>query len=142
MTTNAGGRDMSDAGMGFTQTGATGRGRGVIERTFAPEFRNRLDAWIAFDPLSFETIERVVDKFIEELRAQLAPKNVTLELREAGRAWLAKNGYDRSFGARPMSRLIQQKIKEPLVDEVLFGKLQGGGSVAVDAVDDQLTLAY
>ena len=142
MTTNAGAREMSDAGMGFTQTQATGRGRGVIERTFAPEFRNRLDAWIAFDPLSFETIERVADKFIEELRAQLAPKNVTLELREAGRAWLAKNGYDRAFGARPMSRLIQQKIKEPLVDEVLFGKLQGGGTVTVDAPSGELTLTY
>ena len=142
MTTNAGAREMSDSGMGFKQTGATGRGRGVIERTFAPEFRNRLDAWIAFDPLGFETIERVVDKFIDELRAQLAPKNVTLDLREGGRAWLAKNGYDRAFGARPMARLIQQKIKEPLVDEVLFGKLQNGGTVIVDAGESDLTLAY
>src|SRR5205809_1227216 len=97
MTTNAGAREMSGASMGFTQTAASGKGRGVIERTFAPEFRNRLDAWIAFDALSFETTERVVDKFIEELRVQLAPKNVTLELREGGRAWLAKHGYDRAF---------------------------------------------
>jgi ATP-dependent Clp protease ATP-binding subunit ClpA len=142
MTTNAGAREMSDAGMGFTQTGASGRGRGAIERTFAPEFRNRLDAWIAFEPLGFETIERVVDKFIDELRMQLAPKNVTLELREGGRAWLAKNGYDRAFGARPMSRLIQQQIKEPLVDAVLFGKLQGGGNVVVDADEKDLQLEY
>jgi len=142
MTTNAGAREMSDAGMGFTQTGSSGKGRGVIERTFAPEFRNRLDAWIAFDALSFETIERVVDKFIDELRTQLAPKNVTLELREGGRAWLAKNGYDRAFGARPMARLIQQKIKEPLVDAILFGKLQAGGSVIVDANDSGLRLDY
>ncbi len=142
MTTNAGAREMSDAGMGFTQTGTTGKGRGVIERTFAPEFRNRLDAWIAFDPLSFATTERVVDKFVDELRAQLAPKNVTLELREGGRAWLAKNGYDRAFGARPMARLIQAKIKEPLVDQILFGKLQGGGNVVVDAAGDELTLSY
>jgi ATP-dependent Clp protease ATP-binding subunit ClpA len=142
MTTNAGAREMSDAGMGFTQTGVSGKGRGVIERTFAPEFRNRLDAWIAFDALSFETIERVVDKFIDELRVQLAPKNVTLELREAGRAWLAKSGYDRAFGARPMARLIQQKIKEPLVDEILFGRLQGGGKVVVDASDAELRLEY
>ncbi len=132
MTTNAGGREMSDAGMGFTHTGTSGRGRGVIERTFAPEFRNRLDAWIAFDALSFETTERVVDKFIDELRVQLAPKKVTLELREGGRAWL---------GARPMGRLIQQKIKEPLVDAVLFGTLQSGGSVVVDEADGSLTLA-
>jgi ATP-dependent Clp protease ATP-binding subunit ClpA len=142
MTTNAGARELSESGMGFQSNPASGKGRGVIERTFAPEFRNRLDAWIAFDALSFETIERVVDKFIDELRAQLGPKNVTLELREGGRAWLAKNGYDRSFGARPMARLIQQKIKEPLVDEILFGKLQGGGNVVVDATTDELTLAY
>jgi len=140
MTTNAGAREMSDAGMGFAPTGTTGKGRGVIERTFAPEFRNRLDAWIAFDSLSFETTERVVDKFIDELRVQLAPKNVTLELREGGRAWLAKHGYDRAFGARPMARLIQQKIKEPLVDQVLFGNLQNGGNVIVDAEGDELKL--
>ncbi|HUJ13304.1 MAG TPA: ATP-dependent Clp protease ATP-binding subunit ClpA [Thermoanaerobaculia bacterium] len=140
MTTNAGAREMSDSGMGFVPTGTTGKGRGVIERTFAPEFRNRLDAWIAFDALSFETIERVVDKFIGELRQQLAPKNVTLDLREGGRAWLARHGYDRAFGARPMARLIQQKIKEPLVDAVLFGTLQNGGSVIVDADRDELRL--
>jgi len=140
MTTNAGAREMSDSGMGFTSTGASGKGRGVIERTFAPEFRNRLDAWIAFDPLSFETTERVVDKFVDELRAQLAPKNVTLELTEGGRAWLAKNGYDKAFGARPMARLITSKVKEPLVDAVLFGSLQGGGRVTIGAAGDELSL--
>ncbi|HEX7422070.1 MAG TPA: ATP-dependent Clp protease ATP-binding subunit ClpA, partial [Thermoanaerobaculia bacterium] len=127
--------------MGFGKNPG-GRGRGVIERTFAPEFRNRLDAWIAFDQLSFAVTEQVVDKFIDELRAQLTPKNVTLELREGGRAWLAKNGYDRAFGARPMARLIQSKIKEPLVDAILFGKLSSGGSVVVDAEGSELTLAY
>jgi ATP-dependent Clp protease ATP-binding subunit ClpA len=142
MTTNAGAREMSDAGMGFVPTGTTGKGRGVIERTFAPEFRNRLDAWIAFDALSFETIERVVDKFIGELRTQLTPKNVALELREGGRAWLAKHGYDRAFGARPMARLIQQKIKEPLVDQLLYGSLQSGGNVIIDADGDELKLIY
>jgi len=142
MTTNAGAREMSDSGMGFQNTRSSGRGRGAIERTFAPEFRNRLDAWIAFDPLSFETTERVVDKFIEELRVQLGPKNVTLELRESGRAWLAKHGYDRAFGARPMARLIQQKIKEPLVDAILFGKLQGGGKVVVDSDGGELRLDF
>jgi ATP-dependent Clp protease ATP-binding subunit ClpA len=143
MTTNAGAREMSDSSMGFgNSSGEKGKGRGVIERTFTPEFRNRLDAWIAFDPLSFETTERVVDKFIEELRVQLRAKNVTLELTEPGRAWLAKNGYDRSFGARPMARLIHQKIKEPLVDAILFGKLQDGGSVVVGASGETLTLDY
>jgi ATP-dependent Clp protease ATP-binding subunit ClpA len=140
MTTNAGAREMSDASVGFTQTVATGKGRGAIERTFAPEFRNRLDAWIAFEQLSFETIERVVDKFIDELRAQLAPKGVTLELTEAGRAWLAKHGYDKAFGARPMARLISTKIKEPSVDSILFGALQNGGTIKVDAEGDELKL--
>ncbi len=143
MTTNAGAREMSDSSMGFgNASGEKGKGRGVIERTFTPEFRNRLDAWIAFEPLSFETTERVVDKFIEELRVQLRAKNVTLELAEPGRAWLAKNGYDRAFGARPMARLIHSKIKEPLVDAILFGKLQDGGNVVVGASGDTLTLEY
>ncbi len=143
MTTNAGAREMSDSSMGFGNTsGAKGKGRGAIERTFTPEFRNRMDAWIAFEPLSFETTERVVDKFIDELRVQLRAKNVTLELTEPARAWLAKNGYDPSFGARPMSRLIHSKIKEPLVDAVLFGKLQDGGNVVVDAAGDGLALKY
>jgi len=142
MTTNAGGREMTDSGMGFRNNPGSGRGRGAIERTFAPEFRNRLDAWIAFDPLSFETTEKVVDKFIAELRTQLTPKNVTLELREGGRAWLARHGYDKSFGARPMARLISTKIKEPLVDAILFGTLADGGNVVVDASGDELTLSY
>jgi ATP-dependent Clp protease ATP-binding subunit ClpA len=142
MTTNAGAREMSDASMGFgNNSGSTGKGRGAIERTFTPEFRNRLDAWIAFEALSFEITERVVDKFIEELRVQLRAKNVTLELTEPARAWLAKNGYDRAFGARPMARLIHAKIKEPLVDAILFGKLQDGGNVVVDASGDALLLA-
>ncbi|HUR80695.1 MAG TPA: AAA family ATPase, partial [Thermoanaerobaculia bacterium] len=142
MTTNAGGREMTDAAMGFTQSGASGHGRGIIERTFAPEFRNRLDAWIAFEALSFEVIEQVVDKFVAEVQTQLAAKNVTLELREAGRAWLAKHGYDKAFGARPMSRLISQKIKEPLVDAILFGSLANGGNVIVDAEGDELKLVF
>ncbi|HEX7677096.1 MAG TPA: AAA family ATPase, partial [Thermoanaerobaculia bacterium] len=143
MTTNAGAREMSDSSMGFGNTsGAKGKGRGAIERTFTPEFRNRMDAWIAFEPLSFETTERVVDKFIDELRVQLRAKNVTLDLTEPGRAWLAKNGYDPSFGARPMSRLIHSKIKEPLVDAILFGKLQDGGKVIVDSTEGGLSIQY
>jgi ATP-dependent Clp protease ATP-binding subunit ClpA len=142
MTTNAGAREMSGASMGFNNSQASGKGRGAIERTFAPEFRNRLDAWIAFEPLAFETTEKVVDKFVGELRVQLAEKNVTLELTEPGRAWLAKNGYDAAYGARPMARLIHQKIKEPLVDAILFGKLQTGGAVVVDAEGTELALRY
>src|ERR1051325_5999591 len=140
MTTNAGAREMSDAAMGFTNSAATGHGRGAIERTFAPEFRNRLDAWIPFEPLAFETIEKIVDKFIGELRTQLAQKNVTLDLTEPGRAWLAKHGYDKAFGARPMARLITTKIKEPSVDSILFGALQDGGTIRVDAEGGELKM--
>jgi ATP-dependent Clp protease ATP-binding subunit ClpA len=140
MTTNAGGREMTEGGVGFRNNPGSGRGRGTIERAFAPEFRNRLDGWIAFEPLRFETIERVVDKFIEELRVQLAAKNVTLELTAPGRAWLASNGYDKAFGARPMSRLIHQKLKEPLVDAILFGSLQDGGQVVVDVEGSELVI--
>ena len=141
MTTNAGARDMSTDGIGFQKGSASGsKGKGAIERTFSPEFRNRLDAWIAFEPLAFETIEKVVDKFIAELSAQLVEKQVTIELTEPARAWLAKNGFDHLFGARPMARLIQSKIKEPLAEELLFGQLQNGGKVLVDESDGELKL--
>jgi ATP-dependent Clp protease ATP-binding subunit ClpA len=148
MTTNAGARELSGKKLGFKQTesggiGGTGsKAQGAIERTFSPEFRNRLDAWIAFEALSPDSVVRVVEKFINELRDQLADKNVTLELTEAGRAWLAEKGFDKMFGARPMARLIQSKIKEPLANEILFGKLQGGGQVVVDAKNAELKLEY
>ncbi|MCA1642163.1 MAG: AAA family ATPase, partial [Acidobacteria bacterium] len=144
MTTNAGAHELSAGGMGF-QTNDTGRGkgRGAIERTFSPEFRNRLDAWIAFDPLSFEVTELVVDKLVREVNAQLAEKNVAVRLTEDARAWLARRGYDRAMGARPMARLIQQKIKEPLAEELLFGEsLARGGEVLVEAKDEELLLNY
>ena len=148
MTTNAGARELSGTKMGFKTAvsggiGGTGsKAKGAIERTFSPEFRNRLDGWIAFDQLSFETIEKVVDKFIGELRAQLVEKKVTVELTEAARSWLANRGYDNQFGARPMARLIQSKIKEPLAGEILFGRLQSGGTVLVDEKEGELNLSY
>jgi ATP-dependent Clp protease ATP-binding subunit ClpA len=148
MTTNAGARELSGKKLGFRQNesggiGGTGsKAQGAIERTFSPEFRNRLDAWIAFEALSPESVNRVVEKFIDELRDQLADKNVTLELTDTGRAWLANKGFDKLFGARPMARLIQSKIKEPLANEILFGSLQGGGQVVVDAKDEELKLEY
>jgi ATP-dependent Clp protease ATP-binding subunit ClpA len=151
LTTNAGARELGGEKIGFRQSvmegtsgaGSTGsKGKGAIERTFSPEFRNRLDAWIAFEALSFATIERVVDKFIEELRVQLAEKNVTIELTEAARAWLARKGFDQQFGARLMSRLIQSRIKEPLASELLFGSLQAGGTAVIDERQDELTLEY
>ncbi|MEO6724215.1 MAG: ATP-dependent Clp protease ATP-binding subunit ClpA [Blastocatellia bacterium] len=152
MTTNAGAREMSGKKMGFKQfeqtsgtvgvIGSGSKAQGAIERTFSPEFRNRLDAWIAFESLSFENIERVVDKFIGELKAQLKDKNVELELTEAGRAWLANKGFDKQFGARPMARLIQAQIKEKLANEVLFGSLQNGGQVVVTEEGSELKLNY
>jgi len=135
MTTNAGADELSARGIGFDGAAAKGKGRNAIERTFNPEFRNRLDAWIVFDPLSHESIERVVDKFIDELRAQLAPKNVAIELDSAARAWLAEHGFDTLYGARPMSRLIQSEIKKKLVDMILFGELKEGGNARVELVD-------
>jgi len=143
MTTNAGAREMSDAKIGFQkgQEGLSqGQGRGAIERTFSPEFRNRLDAWIAFAPLTFETIERVVDKFINEVRVQLAEKNVELKLTTYARHWLAEHGYDKQMGARPMARLIQEKIKAPLAEEILFGRLQHGGKAVVSVPDTDIRI--
>jgi ATP-dependent Clp protease ATP-binding subunit ClpA len=143
MTTNAGARELSEKGIGFqTDGGGKGKGRGAIERTFSPEFRNRLDAWIAFEQLSFETIGRVVDKFIGELRTQLADKKITIELTEEARAWLAKNGFDRLFGARPMARLIQIKIKQPLAEQLLFGEAPAGSKVLIDAKGDDLSIEF
>ena len=141
-------RELSGKKLGFKQTesggigGSGSKAQGAIERTFSPEFRNRLDAWIAFEALASESVRRVVDKFINELRDQLADKSVTLELTEAGRAWLAEKGFDKLNGARPMARLIQSKIKEPLANEILFGQLQGGGRVVIDAPEDGLMLSY
>ena len=143
MTTNAGARELSDARIGFQkgQAGVSlGQARGAIERTFSPEFRNRLDAWIAFAPLAFETIERVVDKFVAEVRAQLVDKNVEIVLTDRARRWLAEHGYDRQMGARPMARLIQEKIKAPLAEEILFGRLQHGGKVIVGVPDMDIGL--
>jgi len=141
LTTNAGGREISGDKIGFQKgTRGSSKGKGAIERTFSPEFRNRLDGWIAFESLAMATIEKVVDKFIAEVSEQLVEKQVTVELTQAARAWLAKNGFDHLFGARPMARLIQTKIKEPLAEELLFGKLQHGGTVVVDESDGNLNL--
>jgi ATP-dependent Clp protease ATP-binding subunit ClpA len=143
MTTNAGAREMSEGGIGFQgNTTGKGIGRGAIERTFSPEFRNRLDAWISFDSLSFETTELVVDKLIRELNKQLDERQINVRLSESARAWLARNGFDRLYGARPMARLIQQKIKEPLAEELLFGTLKNAAEVLVEEADGELVLRY
>src|SRR5712691_2111408 len=140
MTTNAGAREVSEGGIGFQKDKGKGQGRGAIERTFSPEFRNRLDAWIAFKPLGFEVIEKIVDKFIDELNAQLKEKKVVVRLSSEARMWLAKRGFDRLNGARPMARLIQSKIKEPLAEELLFGDVQLDGEVQVEEKDNDLVL--
>jgi ATP-dependent Clp protease ATP-binding subunit ClpA len=143
MTTNAGARELSSGGVGFRNNADTkGNAKGVIERTFTPEFRNRLDAWVPFKALDLDVIKLIVDKFIKELNGQLAEKRVLVQLDEAAREWLAKNGFDARYGARPMARLIHEKIKQPLAQEILFGKLTDGGSVSVTEKDNELVLKF
>jgi ATP-dependent Clp protease ATP-binding subunit ClpA len=138
LTTNAGAERMSRSSMGFTRVDHTGDSQEDIKRLFSPEFRNRLDAIIPFKPLDEKTVAYVVDKFIVELEAQLADKHVTIELDQAARGWLARHGHDPAMGARPMARLIQDKVKKPLADELLFGRLANGGHVKVTAGEDGL----
>jgi ATP-dependent Clp protease ATP-binding subunit ClpA len=141
MTTNAGAHELSARRMGFGAAGQEpGNARGAIERAFSPEFRNRLDAWVSFDSLPPEVILKVVDKLVAELSEQLAEKKVTLELAPSGREWLAEHGFDRTMGARPMARLIQNEVKRPLAEKLLFGELKGGGKVLVLARDGKLAL--
>jgi ATP-dependent Clp protease ATP-binding subunit ClpA len=109
---------------------------------FTPEFRNRLDATIGFNNLTPDIVERVVDKFVMQLEAQLSDRGVTIALSDAARQWLAKKGYDKQFGARPLGRVIQEHIKKPLAEELLFGELQKGGIVEVGLEGDKLTFAY
>jgi len=131
MTTNAGAQEMSRASIGFTTQDHSSDGMSVIRKSFTPEFRNRLDAIIQFDVLDEPSVIRVVDKLIVELEAKLGSNNVTLELDDASRRWIADRGYDPKMGARPMKRIIQEHIKRPLADELLFGKLAEGGHVRV-----------
>lgn len=143
MTTNAGARELSSGGVGFRNSSDTkGNAKGAIERTFTPEFRNRLDAWVPFKALDIEIIKSIVDKFINELNGQLVEKRVLVKLTNEAREWLAKNGFDARYGARPMARLIHEKIKQPLANEILFGKLSNGGSVVVNAEADELKLDF
>ncbi len=138
MTTNAGAQDLAKAAIGFGREVRTGDDEDAIKRTFTPEFRNRLDATIAFANLTPEVVHRVVDKFVMQLEAQLADRNVTIELSDAARDWLAERGYDRLYGARPLARVIQEHIKKPLAEELLFGKLAKGGAVKVTLEGDKL----
>ncbi len=142
MTTNAGASDMQKPPIGFGRTKREGEDEEAIKKLFTPEFRNRLDAVIPFAGLSEEIITRVVEKFVLQLEVQLADRNVTIELSEKANKWLADRGYDEQFGARPLGRIIQEHIKKPLAEELLFGKLKRGGVVHVDMKDDALTFAF
>jgi ATP-dependent Clp protease ATP-binding subunit ClpA len=140
MTTNAGARELSAKGIGFSGETGRGTGRGAIERTFSPEFRNRLDAIVQFAPLGFDSIQRVVEKFVRELEWQLVEKKVTLDLTDEARSWLAKKGYDKLLGARPMTRLIQEKVKAPLAELILFGPLADGGTATIEVKNNELVI--
>ncbi|TWI50470.1 ATP-dependent Clp protease ATP-binding subunit ClpA [Pseudomonas duriflava] len=143
LTTNAGAETASRASIGFTQQDHSSDAMEVIKRSFTPEFRNRLDTIIQFGRLSHETIKSIVDKFLTELQAQLEDKRVQLEVSDAARGWLATNGYDAQMGARPMARLIQDKIKRPLAEEILFGELaEHGGVVHIDLKGDELAFEF
>ncbi|MCA9772607.1 MAG: AAA family ATPase, partial [Myxococcales bacterium] len=148
MTTNAGARELTRASIGFGPEGSgdggesKGRNREAVERTFSPEFRNRLDAWVTFNQLAPETIDRVVDKFLHELEGILAAKKVTLTVTPGARHWLREKGYDKLYGARPLARIVQKEIKLPLADEILFGRLASGGAVTVDVEGEGLAFRY
>ncbi len=142
MTTNAGASDMAKEAIGFGREGRTGEDEDAIKRMFTPEFRNRLDAVIAFAGLTPEIVARVVEKFVMQLEAQLADRNVTIELSSAAKEWLAERGYDRLYGARPLARVIQEHIKKPLAEELLFGKLTKGGAVKVTLKEGKLDFEF
>ena len=136
MTTNAGAQEMSRASVGFTTQDHATDGMEALKKLFSPEFRNRLDSIIQFAPLDQKSVKRVVDKLIVELEAQLEKSDVTIELEPAARQWIADRGYDKSMGARPMARVIQEHIKRPLAEELLFGILKDGGHVRIDCSED------
>jgi len=140
MTTNAGAQEMSRASIGFTHQDHSSDGMEVIKRSFSPEFRNRLDAIVQFGPLGPATIRTVVDKFLVELQVQLDNKKVTLDVDESAREWFAEHGYSPLMGARPMARLIQEKLKKALAEEILFGSLNDGGEVLVSILDNEVKL--
>jgi len=144
MTSNVGARELSQRGLGFGDADATGTrspdSDKAIERLFSPEFRNRLDARIQFQPLSSGVMERIVDKFIAQLSGLLIEKKVRIELTDPARRWLAERGFDPAFGARPLARVVEDTVKRPLTDELLFGKLQAGGTAVIDLEGDGITV--
>jgi ATP-dependent Clp protease ATP-binding subunit ClpA len=150
LTSNAGSRELSAQTIGFADSAgerhdervrraAEGRSKAAIDRVFSPEFRNRLDAIVAFRPLSASVMEEIVDKFVLQLEQQLRERHVAITLLPEARAWLAVKGYDPVFGARPLGRVVQKEVRDPLTDEILFGALEHGGTVTIGVAGDQLT---
>ncbi len=154
MTSNAGSRELSASSIGFWESSSSARAvdarqksahqrsKQAVEKVFSPEFRNRLDAIVSFGPLSPEVMETIVEKFILQLEAQLAERRVAITLEPEARAWLALKGYDPVYGARPLARVIQTDVRDPLTDEILFGKLENGGTVTISLVDDKLEFRF
>jgi len=154
MTSNAGSRELSAGTIGFWDSPASERtvdsrqkvsqqrSKQAIEKVFSPEFRNRLDAIVSFGPLSPGVMETIVEKFILQLESQLAERRVAITLESAAREWLARKGYDPVYGARPLARVIQTEVRDPLTDEILFGQLEHGGTVVIDIADDKLAFSY
>ena len=138
MTTNAGAVELEKSAVGFDRDSREGEDKIAIDKLFPPEFRNRLDAVISFKALGPETVIKVVQKFITQLEGQLIERNIQIEISDKASAWLGKKGYDTKMGARPLARLIQEEIKKPLADEILFGKLQKGGKIMIDLKNDKL----
>ncbi|MCC7010640.1 MAG: ATP-dependent Clp protease ATP-binding subunit ClpA [Acidobacteria bacterium] len=152
LTSNAGSRELSAQSIGFSERvsggdegarrAAEGKSRAALERVFSPEFRNRLDAIVTFGRLSPDVMETIVEKFILQLEAQLSEKHVAITLTPEARTWLAAKGYDPVYGARPLARVVQREVRDPLTDELLFGKLEHGGTVTIGVADDRLTFDY
>jgi ATP-dependent Clp protease ATP-binding subunit ClpA len=142
LTSNAGSREMSAGSIGFGDIGPDGKAKSAVDRVFSPEFRNRLDAIVTFKPLTPEAMETIVEKFVMQLESQLKDRKVAIALNPDARTWLARKGYDPKMGARPLGRVIQREVRDPLTDEILFGKLENGGTVTIGTRDDKLTFAY
>ena len=142
LTSNAGSREMSAGSIGFGEMGPDGRAKSAIDRVFSPEFRNRLDAIVTFKALTAEAMETIVDKFVMQLESQLKDRKVAITLSPEARTWLAQKGYDPKMGARPLGRVIQREVRDPLTDEILFGQLENGGTVTISVAGEKLTFQY
>jgi ATP-dependent Clp protease ATP-binding subunit ClpA len=154
LTSNAGSREMSATAIGFSEGGSgsqesgsgwrtsVSKSKAAIEKVFSPEFRNRLDAIVTFRPLTPLAMETIVEKFVMLLESQLTERHVAITLTPEARAWLAAKGFDPVFGARPLARVIQREVRDPLTDEILFGRLERGGNVFIGAEDDNLTFRF